>query len=724
MITNRGREYMKKNKKTLIAAIPLFLIVILVFAGFGVWKKYRDTLMQNQEEQMLLTTRILSENMAMSTEEYEESLSFLAKTAENRPQDEAKQLYREFIDTQTSFITNLYLEDEQGKLSESVKDVQIVSSQLLTQSSAKNSIYMEKDTSGKIYNVYKRVLKDGRKICLMIDAEKYYQKLISGIHIGTNGYIVVKDAEGTIIMHPKKEQWGIPVIAGRKKMYPDLDYSSLEKMIEDQKKRKEGISHYYSYWWTNEERPRVQKISAYSPVQIGDSFWVVSAVIDYDDLYEPIAEGFLKMVCIFVGILLAAGIAVVLFGRVMRDMRRAVREINDLKELNEQLEKMHRSEQSIAHQQRLQIMGTMTGGIAHEFNNFLTPIMGYAELLMMELPEGSEEQDSAKEIYEASEKAKDVVRQISSLSRKNVETVYKNISIKKFMTRAERMMESVCTPLIHMESEFRVDDEMILGNATQLNQVLLNVCVNAVHAIGKNQGNIKISCHSEEKEKLDQGVIEKLSDVWKKYIHIQVKDNGCGMDKETLRQIFDPFFTTKKGGEGTGLGLALAEQIITSHKGYIYAESKKGEGSTFHIYLPVLDTEHMPQIVQNIPRKDYRIVVADDNAKVLQLLKKNFEKIGIQIQTCMKREELQKCLEQQEADVLVVDETMEDCSGVDFCMSLAGRYPDMLKLIIIDGVSREVAEARQKGIIDGYVEKPVSDTAILEAIRNRANQPI
>lgn len=715
---------MKKNKKTLIAAIPLFLIVILVFAGFGVWKKYRDTLMQNQEEQMLLTTRILSENMAMSAEEYEESLSFLAKTAENRPQDEAKQLYREFIDPQTSFITNLYLEDEQGKLSESIKDVQIVSSQLLTQSSVKNSIYMEKDTDGKIYNVYKRILKDERKICLMIDAEKYYQKLISGIHIGTNGYIVVKDAEGTIIMHPKKEQWGIPVIAGRKKMYPDLDYSSLEKMIEDQKKRKEGISHYYSYWWTNEERPRVQKISAYSPVQIGDSFWVVSAVIDYDDLYEPIAEGFLKMVCIFVGILLAAGIAVVLFGRVMRDMRRAVREINDLKELNEQLEKMHRSEQSIAHQQRLQIMGTMTGGIAHEFNNFLTPIMGYAELLMMELPEGSEEQDSAKEIYEASEKAKDVVRQISSLSRKNVETVYKNISIKKFMTRAERMMESVCTPLIHMESEFRVDDEMILGNATQLNQVLLNVCVNAVHAIGKNQGNIRISCHSEEKEKLAQGVIEKLSDVWKKYIHIQVKDNGCGMDKETLRQIFDPFFTTKKGGEGTGLGLALAEQIITSHKGYIYAESKKGEGSTFHIYLPVLDTEHMPQIVQNIPRKDYRIVVADDNAKVLQLLKKNFEKIGIQIQTCMKREELQKCLEQQQADVLVVDETMEDCSGVDFCMSLAGRYPDMLKLIIIDGVSREVAEARQKGIIDGYVEKPVSDTAILEAIRNCASQPV
>ena len=715
---------MKKNKKTLIAAIPLFLIVVLVFTGIGVWKKYRDTLMENQENQLLLTTRILSENMAMSAEEYEESLKFFAGIAQRRSGDEAKELYKEFIDTQDSFICNLYLEDEEGKLTDSVKNIEIASTQLLTQSSEKNSIYMEKDSNGKIYNVYKRTLENGGKICLMIDAEKYYLKLISGIHIGTNGYIVIKNSEGTIIMHPDEDQWGIPVIDGRQEMYPDLDYDSLEKMVEEQNSGKEGISDYYSYWWTNPKHTRVRKISAYSPVEMGDSFWVVSAVIDYDDLYAPIAEGFLKIVAIFAGILAAVGISVFLFWRVMKDMRRAAREISDLKELNEQLEKMHRSEENIAHQQRLQIMGTMTGGIAHEFNNFLTPIMGYAELLMMELPEGSDEQDSAKEIYDASEKAKDVVRQISSLSRKNVETVYKSIPMKKLMTRALKMIESVCTPQVHLESDLQIEEEQILGNSTQLNQVLLNICVNAVHAIGKNPGTIHVSCRAEKKEEVSAAAAEKLSGAWENFIHIQIRDDGCGMDKETLRQIFDPFFTTKKGGEGTGLGLALAEQIITSHKGYLYAESEKGIGSTFHIYLPVLDTEHMPQTVQNISRKDYQIVVADDNAKVLQLLKKNFEKIGIQIRTCMKREELQKCLEEQEADVLVVDETMEDCSGVDFCMSLAGKYPDMLKLIIIDGVSRGVAEAQQKGIIDGYVEKPVSDTAILEAIRKRANRSV
>lgn len=724
MITTGDEGYMKKNKKTLVAAIPLVLIVVLVLTGIGVWKEYRDTLMKNQEKQLLLTTRILSENMGMAAEEYEESLKFLAGITESRDAEEAARLYQEFIDTQDSFICNLYLEDPDGNMTENVKTVVIRSSQLLTQSSEKNSIYLEKDSFGKIYNVYKRELDNGEKICLMIDAEKYYQKLISGIRIGSNGYIVIKNSEGTIIMHPDEEQWGIGVIDGRKKMYPDLDYSSLKKMVEEQNSGKEGISEYYSYWWTDAKRPRVQKISAYSPVKMGDSFWVVSAVIDYDDLYAPIAEGFLKMVFIFIGILAAVGISVFLFRRVMKDMRRAAREINDLKEINEQLEKMHRSEENIAHQQRLQIMGTMTGGIAHEFNNFLTPIMGYAELLMMELPEGSDEQDSAKEIYDASEKAKDVVRQISSLSRKNVETVYKSIPMKKLMTRAIKMIESVCTPQVHLEGDIQIEDENILGNSTQLNQVLLNICVNAVHAIGKNPGTIHVSCKAEKKEEVSAAAAEKLSEAWKNFIHIQIRDDGCGMDKETLRQIFDPFFTTKKGGEGTGLGLALAEQIITSHKGYLYAESEKGVGSTFHIYLPVLDMEHMPQNVQNISRKDYQIVVADDNAKVLQMLKKNFEKIGIQIRTCMKREELQKCLEQQEADVLVVDETLEDCSGVDFCMSLAGRYPDMLKLIIIDGVSREVAEAEQKGIIDGYVEKPVSDTAILEAIRNRANQSV
>lgn len=401
----------------------------------------------------------------------------------------------------------------------------------------------------------------------------------------------------------------------------------------------------------------------------------------------------------------------------LRTVHKSSREIKNLKELNALLENVQKSEDAIAHQERLQIMGTMTGGIAHEFNNFLTPIMGHAELLMMELPEGSDEQDSAKEILEASEKAMDVVKQISSLSRKNVETVYKCIPVKKMMQRALKMITSVCPPQVHLESELQVEQENILGNTTQLNQVLLNICVNAIHAIGKKEGTIHVKCEVISRESLAGFLDKELPDTWTDYIYISIRDNGCGMEKETLRQIFDPFFTTKKGGEGTGLGLALVEQIVTSHKGYVFAESQPGVGSCFHIGLPVLQADQPEETVHVGERHEIRMVFADDNAKVLELLRRSFDKIGMQIQTCMTVEELSANLAEKEADVLVVEESIEEQSGVDFCMSIAGKYPKMLKLVSIESISREIVEAKKKGIINGYVEKPLSDRNVLESVR-------
>lgn len=341
----------------------------------------------------------------------------------------------------------------------------------------------------------------------------------------------------------------------------------------------------------------------------------------------------------------------------------------------------------------------------------------YTDLDNMELPEGSDEQDSAKEILEASEKAMDVVKQISSLSRKNVETVYKCVPVKKMMQRALKMITSVCPPQVHLESELQVEQENILGNTTQLNQVLLNICVNAIHAIGKKEGTIHVKCEVISRESLAGFLDKELPDTWADYIYISIRDNGCGMEKETLRQIFDPFFTTKKGGEGTGLGLALVEQIVTSHKGYVFAESKPGVGSCFHIGLPVLQADQQEETVQVGERHEIRMVFADDNGKVLELLRRSFSRIGMQIQTCMTIEELSKNLAEKEADVLVIEENMEGRNGVDFCMSIAGKYPKMLKLVSIDSISREIVEAKKKGIISGYVEKPLSDRNVLEAVR-------
>lgn len=717
----------KENRRIRWIFLILFLLILLGFGGMGyrVWKQYSGTLMQNQYDQLSNSSKILSESLETSMKEYEWDYEML-HNIEVMMQDEAgnyriqntdvfiKKMKR-YLEEETTYVCDLFWQDENGNFISSLSGKVYTDSVCFTETDQGIGIYQMEDDKDQKYLVLHYLEPSENQICMVVNEETFYTNLISSIKVGTNGYVVIKNSEGKIIMHPKGEQWGIDVIEGRKEMYPHLDLSSLENMIEKQKEGGEGILEYDSYWWTKPNLPKVHKVSAYSPADLGGDFWVVSAVIDYDDMYRSIRQGFTRILFIMCGILLLIIILLIFVGRLVFDRQKSAAEIIYLRELNSLLEEVHQSEENIAHQERLQIMGTMTGGIAHEFNNFLTPIMGYAELLMMELPEDSEEYDSAHEIYEASEKAKDVVRQISTLSRKNVETVYKSIPAQKLMQRAVKMISSVCPPQVTLEEQMDLDHTWILGNATQINQVLLNISVNAIHAIGKQKGTIRILARRVKRNSLSRELADKLRESWEDYVEIQIRDTGCGMNQETMKRIFDPFFTTKKGGEGTGLGLALAEQIMMSHKGYISVESKPGVGSTFYLYLPAMDTEQ--KMIVPIASGKYRIVIADDNAKVLKLMEKNFRKIGIEIITCRDVEKLKEYLEEAETDVLYIDETLEDGSGVEFCMSISGKYPQMKKIVMAAHITRELAEAKQHGIIDAYVEKPVSEVTLLDAVR-------
>lgn len=717
----------KENRRIRWIFLILFLLILLGFEGMGyrVWKQYSKTLMQNQYDQLSNSSKILSESLETSMKEYEWDYEML-HNIEVMMQDEAGnykiqntdafiQKMKRYLEEETTYVCDLFWQDENGNFISSLSGKVYADPVCFTETDQGVGIYQMEDDKDQKYLVLHYLEPSENQICMVVNEEAFYANLISSIKVGTNGYVMIKNSEGKIIMHPKGEQWGIDVIEGRKEMYPHLDLSSLENMIEKQKEGGEGILEYDSYWWTKPNLPKVHKVSAYSSADLGGDFWVVSAVIDYDDMYRPIRLGFTRILFIMLGILLLIIILLIFVSKLIFDRQKSAAEIIYLRELNSLLEEVHQSEENIAHQERLQIMGTMTGGIAHEFNNFLTPIMGYSELLMMELPEDSEEYDSAREIYEASEKAKGVVRQISTLSRKNVETVYKSIPAQKLMQRAVKMISSVCPPQVTLEEQMDLDHTWILGNTTQINQVLLNISVNAIHAIGKQKGTIRILARRVKRNSLSRELADKLRESWEDYVEIQIQDTGCGMNQEIMKHIFDPFFTTKKGGEGTGLGLALAEQIMMSHKGYISVESKPGVGSTFYLYLPAMDKEQK-MIVPTASGK-YRIVIADDNAKVLKLMEKNFRKIGIEIITCRDVEKLKEHLEEAETDVLYIDETLEDGSGVEFCMSISGKYPQMKKIVMAAHITRELAEAKQHGIIDGYVEKPVSEVTLLDVVR-------
>lgn len=207
-------------------------------------------------------------------------------------------------------------------------------------------------------------------------------------------------------------------------------------------------------------------------------------MVDYDDFYEPVQQSFVKVVLIFGGVALVLVLFMFQMFRLQERDRRSATEISDLKTLNQALEELHRSEESLAHGQRLQMMGTLTGGIAHEFNNFLTPITGYADLIMADADPGSEIYDNAMEISEAAQKAQEVVKQISSMSRKNVETVYDAVFVEGLLHRTRKLVETNCPKNVELKEENELSGECVLGNATQLQQVLLNISINAIHAIG------------------------------------------------------------------------------------------------------------------------------------------------------------------------------------------------------------------------------------------------
>lgn len=574
-------------KYTILAFIGIIGTLILLVTGMAIFRDYRNALMKNQQDQLLLMAKTLSRTMSSDMENYINELNFFSDVTLRTDNDD---IIDNYVARHLDFAVNVYAQDPDGGIlrsSEPISAQDIADLQQITDTGEGISIW-QGNVSGMKVLVFRKDIETGF-LSLMIDEDRYYEDIISDIHIGSNGYIVIKNSSNLMLMHPSKDQWGINVISGRKEMYPELDYSSLEDLLDKQNLGGEGVDDYYSYWWLEEKLPKVRKISGYSPVKIGGDFWIVSAVVDYDDFYRPILEGFQGIILVALGIMFIFLLAFVSIIRLISANDIASHEINYLKNLNQVLEEMHRSENAIAHQQRLQIMGTMTGGIVHEFKNFLTPIMGHAELLMMSLPEDSEEYDSAMEIFSASEKARDVVEQMSAMSRKNVEPVMHELEAYKLVTRFFSMCSCLCPENVEIIKENMMKDEYILGNSTQINQVLLNIAVNGIQAIG-NQDNGLLRLRACAMNATDIKARELPKDsIAARYLLFEIRDNGAGMSPKVIKKIYEPFFTTKKAGEGTGLGLSLAQHIVEEHKGFIHVDSALGEGSTFYVYFPIID---------------------------------------------------------------------------------------------------------------------------------------
>ena len=273
----------------------------------------------------------------------------------------------------------------------------------------------------------------------------------------------------------------------------------------------------------------------------------------------------------FVSISLGLLLLIYHTGILYMENRKASKELQQLSQRQERLEEINRQTQQLAHHQRLEIIGTLTSSISHEFNNLLTPIMSYSLMTLEKLPPSEEElADNLIEIFNASEKAKEIISRLSDLSRKNSPNTFRTASLDVLIQKAL----TIATPSKPKEVEVRLNlncwDQRIRVNEIQITQMLLNLILNAFHAME------------------DSGILEIETTYDDHFITLQVSDTGCGIPQELHKKIFEPFFTTKDSGKGTGLGLAIVAQVVEDHRGTIHVTSQPGKGTAFTVKLPRL----------------------------------------------------------------------------------------------------------------------------------------
>jgi len=269
-------------------------------------------------------------------------------------------------------------------------------------------------------------------------------------------------------------------------------------------------------------------------------------------------------------LVLGIGMLVLLSMHMLRRSTRIQREAEILRKKNQAMEELNRKTRQLAHHQRLEIIGTLTSSIAHEFNNLLTPIMGYSMMALEKLPPEEEElYDDLLEIYNASRKAKTIISRLSDLSRKNTAVTFRPVSLDELVKKTL----DVANPARPLKTEIKLNlncwDQRLLANEIQMSQLLLNLILNGFHAIGEKPGVMTIETSFDEHN-----------------IHLRISDNGCGIPEDIRKKIFEPFFTTKEAGKGTGLGLAIVAQVVADHHGHIRVDSAVGEGTQISISLP------------------------------------------------------------------------------------------------------------------------------------------
>ncbi|SHO43433.1 transporter substrate-binding domain-containing protein [Desulfopila aestuarii] len=357
---------------------------------------------------------------------------------------------------------------------------------------------------------------------------------------------------------------------------------------------------------------------------------------------------------------------------------------------------------------KLEAIGTLAGGIAHDFNNILGAVIGYAEIIRDDSPAGSAVLEDIEQVLKASYRAKELVKQILAFS-KQAGTEAIPLKPAVIVQETVNFVRATVPTTIDITLDLDKESGPILADPTQIHQIVMNLCTNAFHAMEDMGGSLVISLKNTDITANDLGAEKEVRPG--AFMHLSVADTGPGITREIRERIFDPYFTTKEIGKGSGLGLSIIHGVVKSSGGYITCQSTPGEGTVFHVFLPLVDETILPedQPVEPVIPGNECILLVDDEEMLATMGKNMLERLGYQVTTRTNGIEALNTFQNHpdRFDLIITDQTMPGMQGIDLARRVLQIRPD-LPVILCTGYSSSITEQKAKATgIKGFAMKPL-----------------
>ena len=407
-------------------------------------------------------------------------------------------------------------------------------------------------------------------------------------------------------------------------------------------------------------------------------------------------------------------------GRLVPSVQRALRELDDRNERKRAEEALRQSEKQFRQSQKMEAVGRLAGGIAHDFNNLLTVIMGYSQVLLTELGPQHPLRGKIDETLKAGERAATLIRQLLTFSSKQ-SLDPKILSLNTAVTSLESLLRRLIGEDIQLVSKLDPTNGRLRADQAQLEQVLVNLVVNARDAMPKG-GTLTIETAQVE---LTRSPVYHLTPLMPGlYVRLAVSDTGCGMDRNTQSHIFEPFFTTKGEGKGSGLGLSTVFGIVTQCGGAIDVTSRVGQGTRFDLYFPSVESDILTtaptQPVGQPQRGTETILLVEDDPSVRTLVRDELRKLGYRVLEAKNGVEACLLATQQTGlvQLLLTDVVMPGMGGRELAQHLSVIKPD-LRTLFISGYMDDVGiMAGQEEGTSSFLQKPFTPEVLARAVRN------